>query len=230
MRDLAATKESILRVAEALFAERGYDGASMQEIASAAGVSRGMPGYAFGSKRELYEAVLRRALAEPRALADQLVAALAGEDPERALRAAVEGYIDFLAQHPTYVRLLGRAALDGGGELGQAAADEAVDDALGATGALLEAAGLRAVDARHLLVSAIALCFFPLAHNRTLLHPLGLDAEDPRFLAELKTHVVDLLLNAVRERAQRQAGGAAPAARGEPPTRSRPTTQRRSRS
>ncbi|MDQ4130455.1 MAG: hypothetical protein M3133_05620 [Actinomycetota bacterium] len=50
-------------------------------------------------------------------------------------------------------------------------------------------------------MSAIALCFFPLAHNDTLLRPLGLDAEDPRFVAQRKVHVVELLLNGLRERA-----------------------------
>ncbi|MDQ4072087.1 MAG: TetR family transcriptional regulator, partial [Actinomycetota bacterium] len=205
-RDPVATREAILRAAEVLFAERGYDGASMQDIASAAGVSRGMPGYAFGPKRELYEAVLTRAFAEPRALASQLMASLGADDPEAALRAAIEGYIDFLAQHPTYLRLLQRAALDGGGELGEAAASaEGLTDALPAADALLKAAGFRAVDARQLLVSAIALCFFPFAHNDTLLRPLGLDAEDPRFLAERKSHVVDLLLTGLGERAQGSA-------------------------
>ncbi|MGI9120817.1 MAG: TetR/AcrR family transcriptional regulator, partial [Acidimicrobiales bacterium] len=62
-RDLDASRAAILDVAESVFAERGFDGTSMQDIATAAGVSRGMPGYAFGSKASLYEAVLDRAFA-----------------------------------------------------------------------------------------------------------------------------------------------------------------------
>lgn len=199
MRDLEATKRAILHAAEALFAERGYAGASLQEIATAAGVSRGMPGYAFGSKRDLYQAVLVRALARPRALAVELVAALGRDEPEAALRAGVESYIDFLAGHPTYVRLLERAALDGGVDVGDVSARSGgLDEALAAAGALVDAGGTPGVDPRQLLLSTMALCFFPLAHNETLLRPLGLDANDPRFLAERKAHVVDLLLGVLR--------------------------------
>ena len=219
MRDLAASKEAILSAAEALFADRGYEGTSMQEIATGAGVSRGMPGYAFGSKRELYEAVLRRAFAQPRASAGELVAGLEGGNAEKAVRTAVEGYIDFLVEHPNYIRLLERAALDGDGELPEVAVGlEGLSDAVRAVTAVLEGAGVPAVDPRQVVVSAIALCFFPLAHDRTLLRPLGLDARDPRFLAERKAHVVDLLLSSL---------GAAPARRRAEPSPRPPRGRRR---
>ncbi|MEX2618660.1 MAG: hypothetical protein WD250_00430 [Egibacteraceae bacterium] len=58
--------------------------------------------------------------------------------------------------------------------------------------------GSRPVDARHLVVSVIALCFFPLAHARTLVAPLGLDPDSAAFLAERKAHVIDLLLHGLR--------------------------------
>lgn len=192
---MAATRAAILGAAEACFADRGYDGASMQEIATAAGVSRGMPTYAFGSKRQLYEAVLQRALAEPRALAREVADAAEGADPTEALRKGIDGYIDFLAQHPTYVRLLERAALDDNSQSGEAPQSvEGLTDALAAVTELLQAAGLRAIDPRQFVVSILALCFFPFAHNHTLLRPLGLDMTDPSFLAQRKAHVVGLLL------------------------------------
>ncbi len=195
-RDIASSREAILATAEAVFAERGYDAASMQTIADAAGVSRGMPGYAFGSKAALYEAVLERAFAVPRALTVD-VAGLADQDrPVEALRVAIEAYVDFLAGHPTYVRLLSRVALDRGARLGQADVHRrALDAAVESLGQLLQAGGLRSVDPRHLVVSVLALCFFPFAHRDTLLAPLDLDPADPRFLAERKAHVVDLLLH-----------------------------------
>ncbi len=220
MRDIDATKDAILGAAEALFAKRGYEGASLQDIATAAGVSRGMPGYAFGSKRKLYEAVLERAFAQPRALAAELPAALGREDPEAALRAAVGSYIDFLAQHPTYVRLLQRAALDDSGGVGGAPADDqGLVEGLYAATSLLDVAGVPGIDPRQLLVSAIALCFFPLAHDNTLLRPLGLDGHDPGFLAERKAHVVDLLLSVLHDGASPEGGDLRP--------RRRPRTKRR---
>lgn len=199
MRDLHATKRAILDAAEVLFAERGYDGVSVQQIATAAGVSRGMPGYAFGSKRGLYQAVLAGALAQPRALLADLAGHVERGDVEEALRAGIGAYIDFLAEHPTYVALLQREALDGRPrQEEEAVVAEPAQDALAVVSGLLEAAGYRAVDTRQLVVSTIALCFFPMAHRHTMLAPLGLDASDEAFLAARKAHVVDLLLNGLR--------------------------------
>lgn len=198
MRDLDTTRQEILDAAEVLFAARGYDGVSVQEIATAAGVSRGMPGYAFGSKRSLYDAVLRRAFAEPGAVLAEM-AEPGGVGLDDALRTAIERYIDFLAEHPTFVALLQRAALEGGaGGALDAAFGQPLQDALDVLSGLFEAAGVRGVDARHLVVSAIALCFFPPAHQHTVLRPLGLDAGDAAFIAQRKTHVADLLLRSLR--------------------------------
>lgn len=194
-RNLSATKEAILDAAEAAFADHGYDGASLQKIASAAGVSRGMPGYAFGSKEALYDAVLERAFALPRALVTDLADRRATDPPE-AVAAAIEAYVDFLAGHPAYVRLLQRAALDGSDRLsGSPANASALVDALAGAGEALGSGGFRPVDPRHLVVSVLGLCFFPFAHQHTLLRPLGLDVDDPEFRARYTAHVVDLLLH-----------------------------------
>lgn len=191
-RDLSATKEKILTAAEAVFADLGYDGASMQRIADAAGVSRGMPGYAFGSKAELYEAVLERAFAQPRALAASLGHGHGDGADAEALASGVAAYIDFLAQHPTYVRLLQRAALDGDTRLGQGGAQRAaLADALPLVAQVTGSDGIQ--DQRQVLVSMIALCFFPFAHRDTLLHPLGIDVDDPEFGRRLTAHVLSLL-------------------------------------
>lgn len=194
-RNLAASREAILDAAEVAFADRGYEGASLQQIATAAGVSRGMPSYAFSSKERLYEAVLERAFAAPTALARE-GRAPGGGDPRAVLAGLVGSYLDFLAARPTYVRLLQRAALEDGERLGRAAAHlDALAQGVDALVELLGAADLRPVDPAQLFVSIVALCFFPLAHQATLLGPLGFDSHDPAFLAARKAHVVDLLLD-----------------------------------
>jgi AcrR family transcriptional regulator len=48
------TREAVLDAAERLFAEKGYDATSLNDVGTAAGVSRGTPGYFFGSKTDLY--------------------------------------------------------------------------------------------------------------------------------------------------------------------------------
>jgi TetR/AcrR family transcriptional regulator len=194
-RDREATRAAILAAAEDAFAQRGYDGTSLQQIAAAAGVSRGMPNYAFGSKSALYQAVLDRAFAAPQAMIAEF-SALAGQDLTQALAALVDRYVDYLAGRPAYVRLLQRAALDGDGRLGAAAGN--TSSAAAAMAAVSGIAGERrgpAADPGQLIISVVALCFFPFAHQSTLLGPLGLDAHAPQFLAGRKAHVTDLLLH-----------------------------------
>jgi AcrR family transcriptional regulator len=178
----------------------GFPGTSLQDIASVAGVSRGMPNYVFGSKSELYRLVVERALTIPQAFAERLAAALA-QDVEKALTDFVSSYVDYLAGHPTYVLLLQRAAVDDDPEFGERdASASAIAAGLGAVEELIRSAGSKNLDARQFVVSVIALCFFPFAHEGTLLRPLGFDAHDPEFLRQRKAHVVALLLPALSRR------------------------------
>ena len=59
-----ARREQILETAQGLFEERGYDGVSMSDVATAAQVTRGLVHHYFGSKRELYVEVVRSLLGD----------------------------------------------------------------------------------------------------------------------------------------------------------------------
>lgn len=87
------TRDRILDAAERLFAERGgVDGASMRDLAAAAGVRLSQLSYHFGSKEALYRAVFaRRAHALAGARAEALEAALAS--PSLDVHAVVEAFI-----------------------------------------------------------------------------------------------------------------------------------------
>jgi AcrR family transcriptional regulator len=54
------TRERILDAAEHLFAERGFDGASIRDVTTEAGVNLAAVHYHFGSKEDLLRAVLER--------------------------------------------------------------------------------------------------------------------------------------------------------------------------
>ena len=56
----AQRREQILDAANALFAERGYDEVSVEDIASSAGVTRGLVHHYFGGRKEVYIALLER--------------------------------------------------------------------------------------------------------------------------------------------------------------------------
>ena len=58
--DPGKRREQILDAANALFAERGYDEVSVEDIASSAGVARGLVHHYFGGRKEVYIALLER--------------------------------------------------------------------------------------------------------------------------------------------------------------------------
>lgn len=79
------TRDRVLQGAASVFAREGYDGASIAEIASAAGVSSGALYAHFGSKAELFAATLR---AHGSAEVERLLAiGGSGADFARVLRA-----------------------------------------------------------------------------------------------------------------------------------------------
>lgn len=63
-RDSETTRCAALDAAQRLFAEKGFAGTSMREIASASGISQPLIHYHFGSKEGLYRAVKERLIRE----------------------------------------------------------------------------------------------------------------------------------------------------------------------
>lgn len=74
-RNAAATREAILASARKAFAERGYDGAGVREIASGAGVTAMLINRYFGSKEQLFAEAVVAAMAEPLILSRENLAA-----------------------------------------------------------------------------------------------------------------------------------------------------------
>ncbi len=79
-RDAAATRAAILDSARRRFAEAGYDGAGVREIARGAGVTAMLVNRYFGSKEELFAEVVADIMAQPILLTSDRLASAHGED------------------------------------------------------------------------------------------------------------------------------------------------------
>jgi len=105
------TAERILDAAEAVFAEHGYEAASLGEVADRVGIRPQAIYNHFRSKWALYTAVLERLLDPFLAL---LEGAVEAEGPQGSQGAAAAREIAFHAQNPNLARILQYATLGGG--------------------------------------------------------------------------------------------------------------------
>jgi AcrR family transcriptional regulator len=114
----AERERQMVSVAEEMFAERGYQAASMDEIAERVGVSKPMLYEYFGSKAGLFVACIRQARAELLAVTTESVAGAASA--EDALRSGLIAFFEFADSHRRAWELIRREAI----VAGPAAVDE----------------------------------------------------------------------------------------------------------
>ena len=82
----------ILQVAETLFAEKGFDGTSIRDIAKEAKINIAMVSYYFGSKEQLLESIILNRVTDIKLQLDILT--LEDLDPLQKINKLIELYID----------------------------------------------------------------------------------------------------------------------------------------
>jgi AcrR family transcriptional regulator len=106
----AQRREVILAAAEETFGRCGYHGASLDDVAHAAGVSKALIYEHFSSKRELHASLLD---VHAGAIFDRLEAAVErGETGEQRLRNGIDAFLAFVEEHREAWRALFRDAAD----------------------------------------------------------------------------------------------------------------------
>src|SRR3954454_13834735 len=103
-RDRERTRAEILEVARAEFAEHGFSGARVDEIAERTRTTKRMLYYYFGSKEGLYTAVLERAYAQSRT--PERALDVDHLDPLAAIRRLADLGFDHHEAHPEFIRLV----------------------------------------------------------------------------------------------------------------------------
>ena len=182
-RDAARTRNEILDVATSEFADRGFAGARVDEIAERTRTTKRMIYYYFGGKEQLYVAVLERAYATAREAEREVD--VDDLEPAAAIRRLAELTFDHHESHPDFIRLVSIENIHHADHLRTSPmlpglAAPAVDVLSG----ILER-GRRAglfredVDALdvHMLISAF--CVFRVANRHTFGALFGRDLTDP---------------------------------------------------
>lgn len=103
-RDAERTRRELLDVASEVFADVGYSGARVDDIAARTRTTKRMIYYYFGGKEQLYIAVLERAYLGIRQAEGRIDAADLA--PLDALRAIAEATYDHHVRHSDFIRLV----------------------------------------------------------------------------------------------------------------------------
>jgi AcrR family transcriptional regulator len=180
------TAERILDAAEQLFAERGYEGASLREIARRAGIQQ--PGLYnhFDSKQQLYAAVLDRALTP---MAEAMQHHFRNAKPRDALTQLPAVMTDLLLDHPKLASLFQQALQGDGLSIGNQLMQSWLDRLLTQGFDALRAAGSKKVDRADLALQVIAMFNLTTGYflsQRALAAMIDGDIADPANIARQK--------------------------------------------
>ncbi|GLY99951.1 TetR/AcrR family transcriptional regulator [Actinoplanes sp. NBRC 103695] len=196
-RDAERTRADILAVATEEYAQNGYSGARVDEIAARTRTTKRMIYYYFGGKEQLYLAVLERAYAEIRAAEREVD--VEHLDPVGAIRRIAEVTFDHHEAHPSFINLVGAENAQQGRHMTHVARlvdlNSSAVDVLRGVLARGHADGLFRddVDALdvHMMISAF--CFFRVANRHTFGAIFGRDLLDPASREHYRTMVADMV-------------------------------------
>ena len=194
----------ILAAAENEFADKGLAGARVDEIAEQSGVNKQMIYYYYGSKDDLYLAVLERAYAAMRESERDLN--LTETDPLDAIRRLVEFKFDYYVKNPTAIRLLAAENMQNARYLKKSMRlremqISLIDVLQKVLGAGVSKKQIRpGVDPVQLYFSIAALSYFYFSNAATLSAAFGRDLASADEFKTRRAHAVDLILTYVRAR------------------------------
>lgn len=198
----SATRARILNAALAEFADKGLAGARVDSIAERGGVNKRMIYAHFGSKEELWLAVLEGAYAskreEERALNVNDVA------PREAMERLVRFNIRYTAAHPEFVSLLSQENLHRGAYLARSGKVHALYTPLLSTLQDVLERGVAAgefragVDPMQLYITIVGVGHFYVANRHTLSTIFGVEMQKTAALVEREHHCVEVVLGYLR--------------------------------
>ena len=201
-RNPARTKAAILSAATAIFAEKGFGGARVDDIAARAAINKRMLYHYFGGKEALYKAVLEDTYVGIRSAEAEL--RLADRDPEEAMRQLTAFTWNYFLDHPEFLSLLNTENLMQGRYVRASKRIIALHSPMIALlrdtlqQGVQEGRFRPGVDPVELYISIASLSWFYLSNRWTLSAIFRRDLGKPARIARHGRHIVDVIMAYLR--------------------------------
>ncbi len=200
--DAPSARDALLSAAVAAFSEKGFAGARVDEIATAAGVNKQLVYHYFDNKQGLYLVALESVYTAIRAKEQGL--SLEALAPREAMAELVGFSFDYLAQHPEFIALLADENRNQGRHI---LTSNTLAKMHSPFIAMLEATLARGVnegvfrsdyDAVNLYISVAGISYFFFSNQHTLSAIFGRSLSAKTARSARRKHVVAFALNALR--------------------------------
>lgn len=199
-RNSRKSTQNLLEAAIEVFAQRGPEAATVDQICKKAGLNKRMLYHYFGSKQQLYQEALSHMYQQLLSLDISLETMML--PAEKIIETIVRQYYMFLKNHQNFVRLICYENLN----YGHAARKLKIKDKTPPVITALQLAIKKGqtekrfrknIDAQKLTVSIMGLCFFYFSNKHTIKELVGnMPMTKPALEKQIK-HVLDLILHGI---------------------------------
>ncbi len=108
---MGGKRDEILKVAEEVFAEKNFKGATMREIAEKVNIKKPALYYHFRNKEDIYNSMIIEIYGQ---LQDKVLDPVKrGRSLEEKIRLFISHLVDFWAQHPAFPRIIAQEVISG---------------------------------------------------------------------------------------------------------------------
>lgn len=191
--DTEGTEEKILKAAEEIFHQKGFEGARMQEIADHANINKGLLHYYFKSKNKLFETIFSKAMGK---MIMKVGLIMKGDQPFLdKLDAFIDQYMELLMRNPYVPRFVLNELNRDPERFVQSLITKhdfksRIGGYLQSFEMAVENGEISPIDPKQLLINIISLCIFPFIGRPMIQGIIGMDNEEFKHFMKIRNEQV----------------------------------------